>query len=62
MFAKEPADQPAKKTYVKPRLATHGSVQKLTEKIIPLGNHPSTDSGSNVRFPVLGHGHDSTIW
>jgi hypothetical protein len=62
MLHKEPADQSAKKPYAKPHLATHGSVQKLTEKVNPLAGHSPADCGSNVRFPVLGQGHDSTIW
>lgn len=36
-----------KKPYVKPQLLLHGSVQKLTEKLPPVG----PDCGSNIRFP-----------
>ena len=39
----------AKKTYVKPQLLLHGSVQKLTEKVVPIG----PDIGSNIRIPIL---------
>ncbi len=60
MFVKEPADQRTKKPYVKPCLATHGSVQKLTEKLAP-SFHSNHDCGSNVRFPVFGS-HSDQIW
>jgi len=53
---KEPADQvlgsgfgAGKMEYVKPMLATHGSVQQLTEGGHK-SDHGSRDSGSNISF------------
>ena len=50
MRANEVVQQPAKKTYVKPELATHGSVQQLTEGA-HREHHGSHDCGSNIRLP-----------
>ena len=47
---REPADGRFRAQYVKPVLATHGSVQQLTEG----GHHSGRDSGSNIKFRPLG--------
>jgi hypothetical protein len=39
----------AKKNYVKPQLATHGSVQQLTEGA---KDHGHKDCGSSIKLPI----------